>query len=78
MRNTLIISTILFVSVSAASSFAASTTNRANAKGTGIKVMPFCAIGTNPSADGKYYILGTHNECKPINTSDTDTKKKPK
>jgi hypothetical protein len=78
MRNTIIISTILFLSFSVTSSFAASTTNRANAKGTGIKVMPFCAIGTNPSADGKYYILGTHNECKPINTSDTDTKKKPK
>ncbi|URQ74826.1 MAG: hypothetical protein NBV76_09850 [Candidatus Ochrobactrum gambitense] len=76
MRNTIIISAILFMGFSAASSFAASTTNRANAKGTGIKVMPFCAIGTNPSADGKYYILGTHDECKPINTGNTDIKKK--
>ncbi|MEL4068910.1 hypothetical protein WKW50_02030 [Ochrobactrum sp. GPK 3] len=78
MRNTIIISTILFLSFSATSSFAASTTNGAHTKGTRTKVMPFCAIGTNPSADGKYYILGTHDECKPINTGDTDTKKKSK
>jgi len=78
MRKTLIISTILFMGLSTASSFAAGAANGTNAKGTGTKVIPFCAMGTKPSADGKYYILGTHDECKPIHTGDTDTKKKAK
>ncbi|WP_143850907.1 hypothetical protein [Brucella thiophenivorans] len=40
--------------------------------GNSIGTMPGCDGGTNPSADGKFYLPGTQEKCNP---SDYDRKK---
>lgn len=84
MRNTLLISTALFMGLSTASSFAAGVAKETGVKGTDTKAaMPTCAAGAKPSVDGKYYLPGTRKECKPIKADNTgktgtETKKKTK
>ncbi|MFK3664514.1 hypothetical protein ACI2JN_04560 [Ochrobactrum teleogrylli] len=79
MRNTIIISTILFMGLSAAPSFAASIAKETGAKETDTKaVMPVCPTGTKAAADGKYYLPGTHEECRSGDKDHNDTQHKSK
>ncbi|MBJ6132674.1 hypothetical protein JAU75_07515 [Ochrobactrum sp. Q0168] len=78
MRNALIVSTILFAGLSTAPSFAAGVAKETDTKAPKTKAaMPVCPTGTKAD-DGKYYLPGTHEECRLSDKDHTDTQHKSK
>ncbi len=69
---------ILFLVVGVATpAFAQSGGNGGDGGSTG-NGMPGCDGGTNPAADGKFYVPGTHQECNPSDDDRARAQKKSK
>ncbi len=70
---------ILFVAVGGATTHAfAQAGGNGGDGGSAGNGMPGCDGGTNPAADGKFYIPGTHQECNPSDDDRARARKKSK